>query len=114
MAVDADGGDAQGGHEDAKLAASIAALGKNVAGLRILLREADRQFGPEHTVAAGLRKELEEQSERLGGLRKDRQASLPKSVLLRKEERARDETQAKLDKTVRDLAAAKLAVQKAQ
>jgi hypothetical protein len=97
-----------------KLHAAIATCETNLAGLTRLLREAENSFGQGHAISESLRQEWQVQQDKLESLRRDKLDSLPKHVLLKRKEQARDQTKAKLGKTERAIQEAKAQLEAAQ
>jgi chromosome segregation ATPase len=97
-----------------KLQVAIATCESNLAGLTRLLREAEKNFGQGHAISESLRQEWQVHQDKLEALRRDKLDSLPKHVLLKRKEQARDQTKAKLGKTERAIQETKAQLEAAQ
>jgi hypothetical protein len=97
-----------------KLQAAIATCETNLAGLTRLLREAEKNFGQGHAISESLRQEWQAHQDKLEALRRDKLESLPKHVLLKRKEQARDQTKTKLGKTERAIQETKAQLEAAQ
>jgi hypothetical protein len=100
--------------QNLKLQAAIATCESNLAGLTRLLKEAEKNFGQGHAISESLRQEWQVHQDKLETLRRDKLESLPKHVLLKRKELARDQTKNKLGKTERAILEAKAHMEAAQ